>query len=489
MYNADMTKEVEKLIREFAETVVLNKGRAFYVGGYVRDSILGVESKDIDIEVHGIGADALRKIVESHFKDFAEEGEAFGVLRALVDGVEIDISLPRTDSKVGEGHRGFDVHVDPGMGVEEASRRRDFTINSMLQDVLTGEVVDSFGGRRDLERRVLRVVDDKLFGDDPLRVLRGVQLAARFELEVEAGTLELMKSMVSQMNELSMDRRRDEWRKLFLKAVKPSVGLELARKLGVFDGLAIIDEMKSTEQDEGYHPEGDVWVHTLMVTDEAALICNEKSIEAHDRLHVMLGAFCHDLGKPESTYHDKETGRIRATGHSDTGIYDVDDVLEFFGLAKYRDAVKKYVEYHMHPMWMARDDKPQLRTDGAYRILSRKLKPATMRLLSFVTEADRRGRGPFEDDQIQRSKEVCEQFRVRAEELGVSDSTPPDVVRGNDLLAFDLKPGPLFSILVEAANILHDEDGMGRDEILKKIESNKKIGQVKDVEAALKLLR
>lgn len=458
-----------KTIRAFAETVALNKGRAFAVGGSVRDEILGVPLKDIDIEVHGIAAKALRNIVNSHFSGVEEVGAAFGVLHAMVDDVEVDISLPRRDSKVGPGHKGFAVDVDPFLSPEEALRRRDFTINALLKDVLSGEIIDPFHGRDDLRARVLRPVDAATFVEDPLRVLRAVQLTARFNLSVADDVKALLSSMVGALQELSRDRHRDEWRKLFLKAPVPSVGLELARAIGVFDALPIVGAMKETPQDKEWHPEGDVWVHTGMVCDAAAEVCVRERLEGVARLVVMLGAFCHDLGKPETT--QTMDGRVRSHGHSSVGVRHVQDVLAFFGMDFARDVVEPLVLHHLEPYalyhQLTSESPPG---DGAIRALARRVHPSTIDQLLLVAEADSVGRGPFSENvSVRNDMAALDWLQGRAHELDVRDRRPADVIRGNDLLALGLKPGPHFGVIVRAANLLHDEEHVSRAVILDRI--------------------
>ncbi|HBU27937.1 TPA: hypothetical protein DEB00_02360, partial [Candidatus Uhrbacteria bacterium] len=335
-----MHKELEIFLHAFAQTVSLNKGRAYFVGGYVRDQLLGIQSQDIDLEIHGIEPKVLRLIAENHFKDVQEQGEAFGVLRVFWYSknknarYEIDLSLPRTDSKVAPGHTGFDVHVDPFMGVEAAAQRRDFTVNAIMQDVLTGKMTDPYGGALDLQAGVLRAVDADLFGDDPLRVLRAVQFAARFHLIVEPETLTLMRGMVDALEELSLDRQRVEWRKLFLKAHTPSLGLRLAHELGIFTGpFSVFAKMAQTEQDSVWHPEGSVWNHTVWGCDEAVLLAERETLSEEERLTLMLGNLCHDMGKVLTTTH--ADGHVHSAGHQEAGQPFIAPVLEAMGCDKY----------------------------------------------------------------------------------------------------------------------------------------------------------
>jgi tRNA nucleotidyltransferase (CCA-adding enzyme) len=285
-------------------------GRALVVGGWVRDRLLGRTSKDLDIEVFGVPADRLLVLLE-RLGRVDTVGESFTVYKLE----NIDVSLPRRDSKTGRGHKGFTVEGDPKLSYREAARRRDFTINAISQDPLTNELIDPFNGRGDLDARVLRAVDPVTFVEDSLRVLRALQFAARFELTVDDETKALCRSL--PLDDLPSERIWGEIEKLLLQAERPSIGFTLALELGVIDRL--FPEMKALvgcPQEHEWHPEGDVWIHTLMVIDEA-----RRRIEGLDRgpaAAMMLGAISHDFGKPSTTAFSD--GRIRSMGHEEAGV-------------------------------------------------------------------------------------------------------------------------------------------------------------------------
>src|SRR5713101_5286897 len=205
-------------------------GRALVVGGRVRDELVGRGSKDLDLEVFGLPAARLRAILD-RFGRVDTVGESFTVYKIG----DIDVSLPRRESRIGRGHKGFAVEGDPYLSIEEAARRRDFTINAISRDPLTGELIDPFGGRRDLDARILRTVDPNTFADDSLRVLRALQFAARFDLTIEEQTKALCRSL--PLDDLPSERVWGEIEKLLLQAERPSVGLALALDLGVLDRL------------------------------------------------------------------------------------------------------------------------------------------------------------------------------------------------------------------------------------------------------------
>ena len=249
-------------ITKLAETVKQNGGRAMLVGGCVRDELMGIEPKDFDVEIYGIAPDKLREILQSFGKVDAV-GEAFTVYKI---GLDLDVSLPRRERKTGVGHKGFTVEGDPEMSFEEASKRRDFTINAILKDALTGEIVDIFGGREDIKNRILRVVSNETFAEDSLRVLRAAQFAARFEFDISAETVELCREI--GLTDLPKERIWGEMEKLLLKAEKPSIGLKWLYDLGVVRQLfPELQTLVGVPQQPEWHPEGDVDVHTLMVAD------------------------------------------------------------------------------------------------------------------------------------------------------------------------------------------------------------------------------
>lgn len=301
----------EGMISEIAQAIAGRSGRALLVGGCVRDRILGLPCCDVDCEVHGVGAEALKALLSS-FGELDLSGEDYGIY--TLKGAGLDFALPRTERRSGPGHKDFEVKTDPSLSAAEAAVRRDFTVNAIMQDALTGEYVDPFGGMEDLRRGVLRAVPGSRFEDDPLRVLRGAQFSARFGLEPEEGTIAKMRRM--PLSSLSAARVMSETRKALLLAERPSVYFDVLKKADAlhpwFEELAALIGVK---QDAAYHPEGDAWTHTLMTLDEAA----KRRETASDPLAFMLAALTHDLGKAVSTYQD-ENGTWNAEGHEETGL-------------------------------------------------------------------------------------------------------------------------------------------------------------------------
>ena len=284
-----------EMARCIAQQVAEAGGRTFFVGGFVRDQLLGRENKDIDIEVHGIPVRALEAILDG-LGERLSMGASFGVMG--LRHYQIDIAMPRSEVATGRGHKDFEVFVDPFIGEKKAAMRRDFTMNALMQDVLTGEVLDFFGGREDLAARRIRHVNEKSFVEDPLRVFRAAQFAARFGFQVAEDTVRLSSGMA--VSELSCERVMGELDKALLKAERPSVFFESLRRMDQLDvwfseAKALID----VEQNPAFHPEGDVWRHTMQVLDEAAGLRSR----AQEPLGLALAALCHDFGKPIVTEH------------------------------------------------------------------------------------------------------------------------------------------------------------------------------------------
>ncbi len=409
-------------------------GRPYVVGGAVRDAILGLSPTNFDVEVYGLPAERVRDVLSAAGRVDAV-GQSFTVykLSGLDGSAEaVDVSLPRRDSKVGPGHRGIEVAGDPDLPIEEAARRRDFTMNALLFNPFTGEVLDPHGGRRDLAARVLRAVHPATFGQDPLRALRAVQLAARFELTVEPDTAALCAAM--PLGELPAERVFGEIEKLLRKARRPSIGFAFMSECGMLRVVAPeLLPLATTPQDPEWHPEGDVWTHTLQVIDAAAGLVGD--LDRPRALSVMLGALCHDLGKPATTQH--EDGRIRSRGHEEAGIPPTLALLDRWnvhGLLGYdvRGQVAALVANHLKPGQLY--DERERVSDGAIRRLARKCEPD---LLYRVARADCLGRRPGRFEPV-----AMEWFRDRVQKLDVAVRPPDPLLRGRHLIALGMAPGP-----------------------------------------------
>lgn len=339
-YTRRHPEDVASKAEEIAERVHALGGSAYYVGGYVRDRLLGRDSKDIDIEIHGITEDALIELL-SDMGETASFGRSFGI--HTLRGTGIDIALPRTERSTGQGHRQFDVSVDPFIGTEAASSRRDFTINALMQDVLTGEILDYHGGREDLEKGIIRHVSDASFADDPLRVLRAASFASRLGFAIAEETASLCRSI--DISQLSSERIEEELAKALLGSDSPSVFFEELRRMDQLSfWLPELEALIDLPQDPLYHPEGDVWVHTMEVIDRAAIF-REKTKEP---LSFMLLCLCHDFGKAATTEFIK--GRYHAYQHEIKGIPIIETFLKRIIKEKsIRRYVTGMVPLHMRP--------------------------------------------------------------------------------------------------------------------------------------------
>jgi tRNA nucleotidyltransferase (CCA-adding enzyme) len=408
-------------------------GRALIVGGWVRDHLFGREEKDVDIEVFGLPATRLRAILES-IDRVETVGDSFQVYKVG----DIDVSLPRRESKSGRGHRGFDVSGDPAMSIEEAARRRDFTVNAIAWDPLTGEYLDPFGGRADLERGTLRIVDPDTFADDSLRVLRGVQFAARFGFALDGKTRDICRGI--PLDDLPAERIWGEFEKM-LCAPRPSIGLALALELGVVaklfpELLALVGCVQEPE----WHPEGDVWVHTLQVVDQARRRIDD--LDRPQRMAVMLGAVCHDFGKPATTA--VVDGRIRSIDHEEQGVAPASSFLDRLNVQSLegydvRRQVLGMVAHHLKPgMWFKVRDEVG---DGAFRRLAQRV---DLELLARLAVADCLGREPgrFNCD-------AMDWFLARARALGVEHRAPQPILLGRHLLDLGMTPGPDVGRILE----------------------------------------
>jgi tRNA nucleotidyltransferase (CCA-adding enzyme) len=409
-------------------------GRALVVGGWVRDRLMGRETTDIDLEVFKLPSERVRHVLAA-FGRIEAVGESFQVYK--LDG--LDVSLPRRDSKAGRGHKGFVVSGDPDMSIEEAARRRDFTANAISWDPLTGDYLDPFDGRADIDRRLLRVVDPRTFPDDSLRVLRAVQFAARLEFTLDDETKAICRAI--PLDDLPAERVWGEFDKL-LFAARPSIGFALALELGVVERLfPELHALVGCEQEHDWHPEGDVWVHTLQVIDQARTRLD--GLSRPEQVAVMLGAVCHDFGKPKTTAFID--GRIRSMNHEEEGVAPASaflDRLNVHSLDGYdvRKQVLGVTAQHLKPgsWYKVRDEVG----DGAFRRLAQKV---DLELLARVAKSDCEGRKPGTFDCT-----AMDWFLERARLLGVEHRPPAPILMGRHVVDLGIRPGPRVGEIVKA---------------------------------------
>jgi len=428
------------IVQVIAERISTIGGTALLVGGSVRDQLLNRPIKDIDIEVYHLPDWGILKSVLSDLGSLNEVGQSFAVLKLTTSEYEVDLSFPRLDSKIDKGHRGFEVQYDPNLSFSIAASRRDFTINSMGFNPLTKEFFDPFHGKEDLDHDCLRHIGSA-FVEDPLRVLRAAQFAARFELSIAALTISLCQTM--PINELPRERIFEELKKLLLKSKRPSCGLTYFKALGIFNLLPELAAMENTEQDPEYHPEGNVWIHTMMVIDEMATL--SLALPEDQRLSLMLAALCHDLGKPATT--DRVDGRIRAFGHDLAGVSQTKQFLARITQDKRLiDKVLPLVKFHLRPAQLYHSHLTQSVSDGAIRRLSIQVSIPELLLLA---KADHLGR--LSPDALQRQFPAGEWLSERAKHLTVFSEQPSPLLTGKHLLTLGVKPGPHMGALLKQA--------------------------------------
>jgi len=366
--------------------------RAVVVGGAVRDALLGGEPKDFDIEVYGVAYDQLAAILARHGRvDLV--GKSFGVVKLSAADHEYDFSVPRRDSKLGLGHRDFKTTFDPQITPREAASRRDFTINAMAYDPVAEELLDFFGGTDDLKNRVLRATSEA-FAEDPLRVLRGMQLACRFDLRLEPGTAALCRSMLVHYSSISRERVAGEFMKWAVKSSHPGRIAEYLAASGWDVHFPEITRLAGVPQDPHWHPEGDVGTHTMFVLDAAARIAAREKLEDDDRAVLLFAALCHDFAKATTTMLREREGKMRWTswGHEADGGPMARAFLERIGIkSAIVDRVVPMVENHLASSSIGREATPR-----AVRRLALRLAPATITDLLRLIEADHSGRPPLE---------------------------------------------------------------------------------------------
>ena len=433
-------------VRTLARAAREAGGRAFLVGGAVRDRLLGRPGKDADVEVHGLPAAAVEELAARLGKVHLV-GRQFAVLHVSTPDGPIEVSLPRRESKTGPGHKGFAVEPDPRMGPREAARRRDFTVNAMMEDPLTGEVVDPWAGRADLRRGLLRHVSEA-FAEDPLRVLRAGRFAARYGWRVHPDTSALCRSL--DLSELPRERLEREWREILLGGDFPGQGLRVLEECGALRFFPELAALRGVPQDPVWHPEGDVLTHTALCLDAAVRVRPEME----DPWVEMLGVLCHDLGKAGTTVFER--GRWRSAGHDEAGVplaeAFVARITEQAGVA---EKVAALVREHLRPgqLHAARESVG----DAAIRRLATRV---DLRALVRVAWADAAGRGSEPPDPWQSGVWLLE----RAATLGVRDAAPKPFVQGRDALELGLAPGPRVGELLRRAYELQLEGSLASRE-------------------------
>lgn len=446
-------------------------GTSYMVGGSVRDLVLGRTIKDVDIEVHGLTEKKLELILKQ-FGQVILVGKKFGVLR--LKNFDVDWSLPRTDSK---GRKPL-VKINPKMGIEFACKRRDLTMNAMAINLdfvcseleylkkLSGakfikalKIIDPFGGLKDISKKRLCAVDNDLFLEDPLRFFRVMQFIGRFQMLPDKNLSDLCKKMnlwdSALQKPLARERIFEEIKKLFMKSKEPSLGFRWLLKINrLKETFPELFSLVGIMQNPKYHPEGDVFEHTMQALDAAAnLEFYDKANLESEKFVIMLVTLCHDLGKPETT--DLE---LHAHGHAHAGVKFCTSLLRRLTNKKTLvSTIKKLVEHHCEPLIFLKD-KASLK---AYKRLASKLAPdATLRQLALVALADKRGRNkkshkPF----VKKYAEIFLKFMQNMKAANVENEPEPAVLLGRHLLDC-VKPGPEMGRLLALAYSIQIDKGI-----------------------------
>jgi tRNA nucleotidyltransferase (CCA-adding enzyme) len=425
-------------------------GTCYLVGGAVRDLLQEKPIKDLDLEVHGLEPSVLEALLKEHIS-IIYAGKSFGVFKAT--DYPIDFSLPRRDSS----GRHPDVAIDPNMGIENALRRRDLTINSMAINLHTHILHDPFQGRQDLADKILRATDLTLFSQDPLRFFRVMQCMSRFAMEPDSALNTLCKTIT--INAVSAERIENEFDKLMLQSARPSLGLRWLEKIGRLQ--EILPELYPTlftQQEPDWHPEVSVFEHLMQSLDcmatsittkqEPALhkITDQIMLYQQDRRIALWAALCHDLGKTTTTRFIE--GRLRSWGHEEAGVAPTKQLLaRVIGCKKLRSAVAALVYYHMRPGALV----SQHSSPAAYKKLAAQLQPPlNLAFLSLLFHADRNGRNGLSSLPLTGVTEAVTNFIRTAEAAGVLYSKEEPILSGNDLLAAGLT-GPALGKALEKA--------------------------------------
>ena len=406
----------------------------YYCGGCARDKIRNVTPRDIDIEVYGVTYDSLIRFLSQYGK--ADEiGKSFGIVKFKGD-FEADFSLPRRESKTGTKHTSFTVYSDLFMPKAEACSRRDFTINSILIDVLTDEVFDYYGGIQDLKDGVLRATSNA-FGDDVLRVLRGFGFSSRFNLKVEPRTAELCRSLHDQYSSIPLDRVWMEYYKFLTLSETPSLGLQFLIDVGWSSLYPQIFNMIGCLQNPKWHREKDTFEHTCMVSDQCVRIAKRENLSEEDRLILILAGILHDCAKPKTSIG--EYPEISSPRHAEEGVPIATEFLNNIKCPeKIINRVRPLVKNHMRYL--------NTYTIKAVRKLAVDMEPSNISELCLLIEADNDGRIPKQEfpEKAQNMLDISKKENVLLKKQ-------KKIVDGQLLKSLSIKAGPIYGEIINKA--------------------------------------
>ena len=461
MYTTITKFKIPSILEDILKDLQKIGATPIIVGGSVRDYFLNIPVKDYDIEIFGINSlDIILKSLEK-FGSVKLVGKSFGVLTLRVNEYDFDFALPRTETKIGNTHQDFEVITNSNLSFKEAAIRRDFTINTIGYDFLKQEFLDPFDGINDLKNRIIKHINDATFIEDSLRVYRAIQFASRFDFKIDENTKELCKQIVlnDELIYLPKERIYEEFKKLFLKSAKPSIGFELLRELGVLKYFQELKVLIDCIQEPEYHPEGDVWIHTMMSLDELARILKEENIEdEYRKLYLFYGILCHDFGKPFCT---KEiNGKITSHKHESLGIEPTISFLsKITNEKKFIEIVCSLVKNHLAPFQL-------YKTESSLKAVKRLSLKVNIEDLCLVCLADCLGR-TIQD------KEKCPKatswLLTKAKELDIHNEPIKPIIQGRDLIKLGFKPSNKFKEILEFAFDLQLDEHFEKEIIIKKI--------------------
>jgi len=434
---------IPKELKQIASELQEMSGAAILVGGAVRDHFLKLPTKDYDVEVFGISSINELENVLSQYGKVSSVGKSFGILKVDIAGEEYDFSFPRIETNTGDKHTDIEVKMAPFITFKEASKRRDLTINSMGYDIFNKTFLDPFNGQESIKNKELSIVDNKTFKEDPLRIYRLIQFAARFNFNISGETKELARKMIvdGTLDHLPKERVFGELSKLMLKSKKPSIGWELMKDLGIIeDYFPELQDIMRVIQSPIWHPEGDVWVHTMMCVDEMAKeISSRDDLSTEDKLVFMFGILAHDLGKATHTTIE-EDGRIRSIGHEEAGIEPTKTMMH--RITGNKSIIKRMlplIEFHVRPSTFFVNNAKE----KAIKRLSMEVN-----IKDLVTFAKVDNFGRTTEAAKQRSYPAGEWLLSEAEKIGVKESAPKPLVQGRDLIKLGIKPSGEFGIIL-----------------------------------------
>ena len=461
MYTTITKFKIPSILEDILKDLQKIGATPILVGGCVRDYFLNIPVKDYDVEIFGI--DCIQTIEKSlqKFGSVKLVGKSFGVLTLRVNKYDFDFALPRTETKIGLSHQDFEVITNASLSFKEAAIRRDFTINAIGYDFFKEEFIDPFDGIEDLKTKTIKHINDKTFIEDSLRVYRAVAFASRFNFKIEEKTKELCKQIVlkNELKYLPKERVYEEFKKLFLKSSKPSIGFELMRELGILKYFSELQALINCIQEPEYHPEGDVWVHTMMALDEMARILKgEKIKDEYKKLYLFYATLCHDFGKPFCT---KEiNGKITSHKHENLGIEPTISFLsKLTNEKKFIEIVCSLVKNHLAPFQL-------YKTESSLKAVKRLSLKVNIEDLCLVCLADCLGR-TIQD------KEKCPKatswLLTKAKELDIHNEPIKPIIQGRDLIKLGFKPSNKFKEILEFAFDLQLDEHLEKEIIIKKI--------------------